>query len=53
MDLAEYQAKFDEELAPGWEAINEPLNDLYGSDEWKHWGTVVRYSFGGPDPRRP
>jgi len=50
MDFAEYKAKFDEESAPGWEAINEPLEALYGPDEWKHWGTILRYSLGGPDP---
>jgi suppressor of fused len=34
----------------GWEAIQAKLASIYGDQEPKHWGTVQRYSEGGPDP---
>jgi len=34
----------------GWEAIQAKLASIYGDPEPKHWGTVMRYSEGGPDP---
>jgi hypothetical protein len=34
----------------GWEAIIAKLTAAYGAQEPKHWGTVVRYTDGGPDP---
>jgi hypothetical protein len=34
----------------GWEAIQAKLTATYGAQEPKHWGTVMRYSDGGPDP---
>jgi hypothetical protein len=36
--------------APGWEAIDDALRPLYGTQEPKHWGTIVSYALGGPDP---
>lgn len=36
--------------APGWDAIDEALEPIYGTQVPKHWGTVVPYAFGGPDP---
>lgn len=33
----------------GWEVIRAKFDSLYGQ-ETKHWGTVMRYSDGGPDP---
>jgi suppressor of fused len=35
---------------PGWEAIQARLSLLYADQEPGHWGTVQRYSEGGPDP---
>ena len=35
---------------PGWQAIAAKLASVYGEQEPKHWGTVMRYSEGGPDP---
>jgi hypothetical protein len=32
------------------DAIAEKLAVVYGPQEPKHWGTVMRYSEGGPDP---
>jgi suppressor of fused len=34
----------------GWEAIQAKLASVYGDQEPKHWGTIQRYSEGGPDP---
>lgn len=36
--------------APGWDAIDEVLEPVYGTQEPKHWGTVIPYALGGPDP---
>lgn len=50
MDLAEYQQKFAEDSAPGWEALDVRLREVYGEQEPQHWGTVINYQLGGPDP---
>jgi hypothetical protein len=36
--------------APGWDAINEALRPLYGAQKPLHWGTLINYRLGGPDP---
>jgi hypothetical protein len=36
--------------APGWQAIEARLASVYGEQQPKHWGTIMRYSEGGPDP---
>ena len=36
--------------SPGIDAITAKLVTTYGSQEPKHWGTIRRYSEGGPDP---
>ena len=35
---------------PGWDAIDAALAQVYGDVEPRHWGTIVRWSQGGPDP---
>jgi hypothetical protein len=35
---------------PGWNAIEAHLKSVYPGQEPKHWGTVMRYAEGGPDP---
>jgi len=35
---------------PGWDAINAALEPHYGDQEPLHWGTIVRWPMGGPDP---
>jgi hypothetical protein len=41
----------DDPPAPGWRAIDEALVPLYGRREPDaHFGTVVPYALGGPDP---
>jgi len=39
-----------DEPVPGWDAINAALEPIYGDTEPLHWGTVVRWRLGGPDP---
>lgn len=52
MELAEYKRLYDgqDDAAPGWDAIQQRLDDIYHGQEPKHWGTVVGYALGGPDP---
>jgi suppressor of fused len=40
----------DEDLASGWDAIDAALLPIYGDAEPLHWGTVIKYRLGGPDP---
>lgn len=39
-----------DEPVPGWDAINAALVPLYGDEEPLHWGTILRWRMGGPDP---
>ncbi len=53
MDLTAYKNTFGgtEEAAPGWNAIDKQLASVYGSrDPDAHWGTMLKYMLGGPDP---
>ncbi len=51
MDIEEYRRLFSsEDSAPGWDAIDSRLNAVYGDQEPLHWGTLIKYAFGGPDP---
>lgn len=36
--------------SPGWDAITEQCRVIYGAQEPKHYGTVIPYRLGGPDP---
>lgn len=36
--------------APGWDAIDGALRRLYGDEEPRHYGTMLKWSLGGPDP---
>ncbi|BCJ33443.1 hypothetical protein Athai_09460 [Actinocatenispora thailandica] len=35
---------------PGWDAIDGALARLYGDAEPRHYGTLVKWRLGGPDP---
>jgi suppressor of fused len=39
----------DQELSPGWDAINAALEPLYGATEPLHWGVILHARIGGPD----
>jgi hypothetical protein len=38
--------------SPGWEAIDQALAPLYAGREPTHYGTLISYELGGPDPLR-
>jgi hypothetical protein len=42
----------DEPESLGWNAIDEALQPLYRGVEPKHYGTLISYELGGPDPLR-
>ena len=50
MDLAEYKRLYEDDGTPGWDAIDSRLDPLYSGQEPKHWGTIIKYMLGGPDP---
>ena len=50
MQLDEYKRLFSKEDAPGWNAIDSRVKSIYPNQEPMHWGTVVSYILGGPDP---
>lgn len=52
MNLSQYRELYggDSEGAPGWDAIESRLKEEYGSQEPRHWATVVKAMLGGPDP---
>ena len=35
---------------PGWDAIQAACVQVYGDQEPQHWGTVIGWRLGGPDP---
>lgn len=39
-----------EENTSGWDAIDQAMQQLYGEQEHKHYGTAIPYILGGPDP---
>ncbi len=51
MDLTEYKRRYqDKDAAPGWDAIDARLKEVYPEQEPKHWGTIHKFMLGGPDP---
>src|ERR1700750_40498 len=53
MDLETYKATYgsSDDASPGWDAIDRSLKEIYGDKEpLTHWGTVIKYMLGGPDP---
>lgn len=40
----------EEENTSGWDAIDQAVQQLYGEQEPKHYGTAIPYMLGGPDP---
>ena len=39
-----------DDAAPGWDAITAALAALYPNQEPKHFGTIIGWRLGGPDP---
>lgn len=51
MDLDEYKKNYeDKESTPGWDAIDQALEEIYPNQEPKHVAPVLHYSIGGNDP---
>lgn len=51
MNIRQYRELYAESNAvPGWDAIDSRLKEVYGSQEPRHWGTVLKAMLGGPDP---
>jgi suppressor of fused len=42
----------DDNQATGWDAIDKALAPRYAGQEPKHYGTLLSYEMGGPDPIR-
>jgi len=42
----------DDLQSPGWDAIDRALAPLYACQEPRHYGTLISYELGGPDPIR-
>ncbi|MDO7907786.1 suppressor of fused domain protein [Paenibacillus sp. JX-17] len=40
----------EEASTAGWDAIDKALRTLYPDQEPKHYGTLISYMLGGPDP---
>jgi hypothetical protein len=39
-----------DDRAVGWDAIDARLRPVYGEQAPKHYGTLIKYCLGGPDP---
>lgn len=50
MSVEEYTKQFTEEDAPGWLAIDSAIEKIYPGQEPRHFGSVIKYMMGGPDP---
>ena len=51
MNINQYRELYgDSNAVPGWDAIDSRLKEVYGSQEPRHWGTLIKAMLGGPDP---
>ncbi|KUF43643.1 suppressor of fused domain protein [Myroides marinus] len=50
MTLEEYQLKYTEEDAVGWDCIDENLKNIYEEQEPQHFASALPYNLGGEDP---
>lgn len=51
MDLETYKKLYEDDGAPGWDAINDRLDEFYPKDEPDgHWAPDLPYMIGGEDP---
>lgn len=49
-DATQGRADEADDSSPGWDAISGALDRLYPGQEPKHYGTVIKWMLGGPDP---
>lgn len=50
MTQDEYIKQFNEEDTVGWDCIDNELKKLYGDQQERHYGTIIKYMLGGNDP---
>src|SRR4051794_40152582 len=52
VNIVEYRDLYgsSEDAAPGWDALEGRLKQVYGEQEPRHWSTVLKHMHGGPDP---
>jgi hypothetical protein len=50
MTIEDYKALFRDQEAVGWMAIDRQIEEIYGNTEPRHYGSVIKYMIGGPDP---
>lgn len=50
MTLEEYRARYGDDDAPGWQAIDAHLAAVYPGVEPHHLATLHKHMLGGPDP---
>ena len=49
MTVQEYEAKFSEDDAPGWDAIAGALEKIYDPANERHYASWLHASLGGED----
>ena len=49
MTVQEYEAKFSEDDAPGWDAIAHALEKIYDPANERHYASRLHASLGGED----
>lgn len=49
-DKEEGKNKQEEFAAPGWDAITEEFDRIYPGQEPRHYGVLIKWQLGGPDP---
>jgi Suppressor of fused protein (SUFU) len=50
MDIQTYKKQFNEGDSVGWDAIDAHLEQLYGTQQPKHFAPPLHYQLGGEDP---
>lgn len=50
MTKKEYKQKFNEEDAVGWLAMDEKIEQVYGTQKPRHYAPPLHYMLGGKDP---
>ena len=49
-DSATQDQTLAEEGTQGWDAIDQALGKVYGDQQAAHFGTLIKFRLGGPDP---
>ena len=49
-DSATQDQTLAEEGTQGWDAIDQALEKVYGDQQAAHFGTLIKFRLGGPDP---